>query len=179
MVYSSYHKLRILCYYYEGHRPYTIHKLLQREMMKASRRGIEKFIAKYMETGTINRRGGSSRPTVLTTEVMTHVEEQMRKDDETTAIQLYRLLQERGYSISLRTILRCRTILGWTFRGSAYCHMVRDANKIKRVEFARMMLNEDENFDNVVFTDECSIQLTSHRRFCCRKQGERPKLKPR
>ena len=30
-----------------------------------------------------------------------------------------------------------------------------------------------------VWTDETSIQLETHRRFCCRKQGERPNNKPR
>ena len=166
-------------YYYKGHKPYTIQKMIAKEGMQASRRGLEKFIEKYEETGAINRRGGTSRPSKITAEVMKLVEEQMQKDDETTAVQLYRLLRDKGYDISLATILRCCTKLGWTFRGSAYCPMVRGVNKVKRLEFAEKMLKDDEQFDDVVFTDECSIQLCSHRRFCCRKLGERPKLKPR
>ena len=51
----------------------------------------------------------------------------MRLDDETTAYQLHRLLSDKGYSISLCTILRCRTAFGWTFRGSAYCQLIREA----------------------------------------------------
>ena len=73
--------------------------------MGATRRGIAKFIKKYEETGTINRRGGCSRPSVVTAEVMKIVEEQMRNDDETTAVQLYK---EKGYDLSLRTIIKCR-----------------------------------------------------------------------
>ena len=57
------------------------------------------------------------------------VEDQMRSDDETTAHQLYSLLSRRGYSLSLRIILRCKTILGWTFRESAYCQLIHNANK--------------------------------------------------
>ena len=53
----------------------------------------------------------------------------MHIDDETTAHQLHRLLQSRGYKISLLTVLRCRRSLGWTFRGSAYCQLVRNVNK--------------------------------------------------
>jgi hypothetical protein len=34
---------------------------------------------------------------------------------------LFGSLFDNGIDISLRTILRCRTALGWTFRGSAYC----------------------------------------------------------
>ena len=100
------------------------------------------------------------------------VEEQMQFDDETSTVQLHHLLNDRGYSILLRTILRCRTSLGWTFRGSAYCQLIREANKEKRLVWAREHVGE--SFDDVIFTDESSIQMESHRRFCCRKQGMAP-----
>ena len=144
--------------------------------MVASRRGIEKFLAKYRETGSIGRRSGSGRPSKLTREVKVFVEEQMRRDDETTAHQLHQLLCDHGYS-SLRTILRCRTSLGWTFRGSSYCQLIREPNKVKRLEWARKHINDD--FDEVIWTDECSVQLQTHHRFCCRKRGEASKSKPR
>ena len=101
----------------------------------------------------------------------------MRADDETTAYQLHRLLNEKGYSISLRTILRCRTALGWTFRGSAYCQLIREANKAKRLTWAQQHLND--TFDDVIWTDECTVQMESHRRFAYRKRGEAPRPKPR
>ena len=101
--------------------------------------------------------------------------EQMRWDDETTASQLHVLLVSLGYCLNLRTALRCRTALGWTFRGSAYCQLICAVNKQKRLDFARANLSD--NFANVIFMDECSVQLESHRR-CCRKQGEPPQNKP-
>jgi len=104
-------------------------------------------------------------------EVKNVVEQQMRRDDETTASQLHVILTTLGYSISLRTILHCRTSLGWTFRGSAYCQLIRDVNKQKRLDFS--LDHRQDNFANVIFTDECSVQLESHRRRCCRKEGER------
>ena len=88
----------------------------------------------------------------------------MQFDDETTAFQLHALLRARGYSISIRTVLRCRTLLGWTFRGSAYCQIVREENRRKRLEYA--VKNKDYHFNDVLFTDECSVQLETHRRFC-------------
>lgn len=101
----------------------------------------------------------------------------MKIDDETTAYQLLELLKEKGYTISLRTILRCRTSLGWTFRGSAYCQMIREANKQKRLDWAREHLGQ--SFDDVIWTDESTIQMETHRRFACRKRGEPPRPKPR
>jgi len=47
--------------------------------------------------------------------------------------------------------------LGWTFRGSAYCQLIRDVNKEKRLDFA--WAHSSDNFGNVIFTDECSVQL--------------------
>jgi len=93
------------------------------------------------------------------------VESKMREDDITTAYQLHALLLLHSCNISKRTVLCCHSQLGWTFRGSAYCQLIRHTNKVKRLEWAREHLND--SFDNVVWTDECLVQLESHKRFCC------------
>ena len=177
MVYSTYKRQRILHYYFQGYKAPTIARLLREESLPASRRGVDKFLKKYRETGSIVRRPWSGRPSKVTREVKRLVEQQMRLDDETTAYQLHELLKTHGISISRRTVLRCRTSLGWTFRGSAYCQLIRHANKEKRLAWARE--NVDLDFDRIIWTDECTVQLQSHRRFCCRKRGEPPKNKPR
>ncbi len=74
--------------------------------------GVWKFLRRYHELGTIGRKPGSGRPSVSIPEIEAIVEEQMTLDDETTAIQLHRILASKGYEISLRTILRSRTKLG-------------------------------------------------------------------
>ena len=76
-----------------------------------SRRGVLKFLHHYEATGTILRKPGSGRPTKITMEVKRIVDEQMIRDDETSAVQLHALLATRGYKISLATILRCRSAL--------------------------------------------------------------------
>lgn len=178
MVYTSYKKLRILHYHAQGYKPYTIVKVLEKEEgLKMSRFGVAKFLKHYEEMGTISRKPGSGRPSKVTEEIKLIVEEQMKKDDETTAYQLHSLLVSKGYSISLKTILRCRISLGWTFRGSAYCQLIRDVNKQKRLAWA--LQYQDDSFNNVIWTDESTIQLENHRRFCCRKKGEPAKPKPR
>ena len=177
MVFTDYQKQRILYHYLQGYRAPTICQLLKEEKLRASRVGIAKFLKRYEETGGITRLPGSGRPSKITAEIKAMVEERMREDDETSAIQLHAMLVARGYGICLRTVLRCRTSLGWTFRGSAYCQLIREANKTKRLLWAQQYI--DDSFENVVWTDECSVQLETHRRFCCRKRGEPPKPKPR
>ncbi len=61
-----------------------------------------KFITRYEETGCFNRALGSGRPSKVTSEVKGLVEAQMQTDDETSACQLFRLLNEHG------TTCRCR-----------------------------------------------------------------------
>ena len=51
----------------------------------ASRRGIAKFLAKFIESGSVARELGSGRPSTATAEVRKIIEEAMRTDDETTA----------------------------------------------------------------------------------------------
>ena len=177
MVFSTYKKQRILFFASQGLKPPAIAKELRKEDLNCSRIGIYKFLKKYEATGSIGRRFGSGRPSKITAEIKQIVEEQMRADDETTAYQLHRLLTQKGYSICLRTILRCRRSLGWTFRSSAYCQLIREANKVKRLAWAQQHLGD--SFEDVIWTDECSVQMESHRRFACRKRGEPPRPKPR
>ena len=136
MVFSDYVKLRILHYYLKGYTAYTVAKCLQKEDgIKVSVFGVSKFLKHYQETGSIVRKPGFGRLSKVTSRVKELVEEQMERDDETTATQLYTFLVSKGIDISLKTILRCRKSLGWTFRGSAYCQLIREANKKKRLEW--------------------------------------------
>lgn len=177
MVFSCYKKQRILHFYQLGLKPPSIRRALEEEGLKASRQGITMFLKCYHNTGTINRKQGSGRRGKITAEIRALVEERMRTDDETSAVQLHAMIAEKGYTLSITTVLRCRRSMGWTFRGSAYCQLIRSVNKAKRLEWARA--HRGYSFEDVIFTDECSVQLESHRRFCCRKVGEKPKNKPR
>ena len=180
MPYSDYLKRRALFFHAKGLSPPAIADALAEEGLVATRQGLAKFIRCFKETGSIKRCPGSGRPSKVTPEVKAVVEAQMREDDETRAVQLCALLRSKGYNISQSTILRSRSSLGWTFRGSAYCHMIRQVNKAKRLEWAQQYAHEATmGFLDVVYTDETSIQLEAHRRFCCRKRGEPPRHKPR
>ena len=71
-----------------------------------SKVGVWKFLKMYKETGSTGRRAGSGRMLKVTRQVKDLVDQQMEKDDETTATQLHKMLTENGIDISLRTVLR-------------------------------------------------------------------------
>ena len=179
--YSSYTKQRILSYHGNGVSAYAMVPLLRAEGLSVSKTGIYYLLRKYRAIGTIERKPGSGRPSKITIEILSTVERQMQQDDETTAVQLQHLLAVRGCRLSLRTILRSRSQLGWTFRGSAYCQLIRHANVEKRLRWAQqnMAAALTDGFKDVVWTDETTVQLETHRRFACRKVGQPPRLKPR
>ena len=179
MPYSDYLKHRAIVLRERGLSSQTIVDLLAEEDFKATRQGIAQFLKRYATTCSIKRARGSGRRPKATLAVRTVVEAQMRTDDETTAEELRRILREKGHALFLSTILRCRPSLGWSFRGSSYCQMIREPidkrYKVKRLEWALQYQAEAEaGFLNVVYSDETSIQLETHGRRAAQEQTEVP-----
>ena len=108
------------------------------------------------------------------------VDEAVEGDDETTAIQLHNSLLERGQTISFSTILRFRSQLGWTYRGSACCQLIRDGNKVKRLAWAHEYMHEVSlGFTDVIYTDETSVQLEAYLHHASQRIGQHTCPKPR
>ena len=156
----------------QGLQPSQIVSALKVEDIHTTRQTVARFIRRFQQTKTIARKEGSGRPSKITPRVRRIVDEAMKNDDETTAIQLHKLLTTQGISISFSTIICCRSMLGWTFRGSKYCQLIRRQNKIRRFIWACANFNEAVNngFGDVIWIDETTVQLESHRRHSFRKR---------
>ena len=104
----------------------------------------------------------------MTVAVKALIERQMRDDDETTAVQFHALLLRHGHTMTLKTVLRCRAALGWTFRDNAYCQLIRQQNKVKRLLWAQDHLSEGvatgrESYLILLFNDELFRSVRSFR----------------
>ena len=181
MVFSDYTKRRIIHHHSQGLGVSDISRALCKEGIVASKPGISKFLKPYSERGTIERKSGSERRSKMTESVKKAIDGEMENDDERTGVELAKYLEERGEPISVSTALRCRKALGWTSWGSAYCQLIREGNKGKRLEWALQYQSEveDGGYSDVIFTDECSVQLERHRRRTCRRVGQPLRPKPR
>ena len=108
------------------------------------------------------------------------IDDTMTHDDELTASSLKGILNNEfgaeNVKYGTRTIARLRNELGWTFTTARYCQAIRDPNKEKRLAWCKQCLDENECFENVIFTDESTFQLESYRRKCFQKKTPR-KLK--
>ena len=178
MVYSDYTKQRILSLRWRGFRISDIAGYLALEDgIQTTKQGIRQFLKRYELSKSIERKPGSGLPPKLTPSLQKVIEDAMRNDDETTATKLQAMFASKGIYVSLATIVRNRVELGWTYRGSAYCQLIRQQNKEKRLAWARSHIDDD--FENVIWTDETTVQIETHKRYCYRKEGEKPHLKPR
>ena len=96
------------------------------------------------------------RPTKLSVDAKAFIDQHMRKNDETTTQQIQKKLLIVSSS-----------------------ELIRDAYEIKRLEYARHVLDSGNTFHNVSFSDECSIFLQQYRRTCYRKNDKPMKRKPK
>ena len=178
MVFSDYAKQRILTMHWKGFKISAIVEyLVLEDGIRVSKQGCRQFLKRYHHYKTIARKPGSGVPPRLSPAVRQLIEDAMREDDETTATQLQAMLAGHQVYVSLATIVRNRQDLGWVYRGSAYCQLIRNANKEKRLTWAQDHLHDA--FDDVIWSDETTVQLETHRRMCYRKEGEKPRPKPR
>ena len=177
MVMSEYIKLRVLSLHWQGYKvSFIAEPLVLEDGIKLSKEGIHWFLKRFAERNTTAWKPGSGCPLKLSPQVQELIKEALHNDDETTATQLQAMLASHRIYVSLCTIVCNRSQLGWIYRGSAYCQLIRDVNKQKRLEFATTYLHD--TFNDVIWSDETTVQLETHQRWCYRKEGERPHLKP-
>lgn len=176
MVLSDYAKHRILIMHWKGFKVSGIVEyLVLEDGIRVSKQGCRQFLKRYNYYNTIARKPGSGLPPKLSPAVQQLIEDAMREDDETTATQLQAILARYQIYVSLATIVRSRQELGWIYRGSAYCQLIRNENKEKRLCWARSHMHD--TFNDVIWSDETTVQLETHRRMCYRKEGEKPRPK--
>ena len=165
----------------KGHSVSVIQKRLA-EDVKISKVSLYALCKKFRQHGTIaNLPRPPSRTKKLNSEQLQFIDDSLRESDELTAHQLRELLYIHwpGLNVSISTVKRVRRSLGWVTSRPKYCQIVRELNMEKRLLFCQEMLACNERFEDVIFTDECSVQLDRHGRLCFRKEGEPRKLKPK
>ena len=96
-----------------------------------------------------------------------------------TSAQIQKKLAKSGIAVSSSTVRRSRKQQGWTLQRTAYCELIRNANKVKRLEYAQCIMESGDTFHNIIFSDKCSISLVQYQRTCYWKVDEPTKRKPK
>ena len=80
-------------------------------------------------------------------------------------------------AISISTVKQARVRLGWISKRTRYCALISERNQEKRVEFCKELIeNDDLTFSDVIWTDECSVQLESYGKVTYYRKGEPAKM---
>ena len=169
---------RVVILWRSGYSLRDIQRRLREEETEVTLRSLQRLRHKFQRFHTVNDLAKRRKPRLLTKEMMNTIEQSLKSDDELTARKLKAKLAEEFHSlpnVSLATIKRSRKELGWVCTRPHYCQLIREANKEKRKKWCKIQLDNNEQFQNVVFTDECTVQLDHHGRLCFRKQKQRPK----
>ena len=138
------------------------------------------LVSKYCRTGSVVDRPRLRPPRKLSDDCYVLIDNLLSENNELTTRMLLLRLKENDpqLDVSLSTVKRTRQELGWISTTSRYCQLIRVANKEKRLKWSEEQIANKEKLDDVIFTDECSVQPDVHRKKCYRKKQPR-KLKPR
>ena len=154
-------------------------RILAQDDIKISRWSVIRFLKRYDERQSLENAPKSGRPTAdIDMVTMNFIDSEMEKDDELTAPELTKRVNERfGTKFSTDKVKRLRRKLGWVCTATKYCQLIREPNRVKRREFCEKCLQDKEQFDDVIFTDECSVLLENHSKISFHRKWEQPKLK--
>lgn len=159
-------------------------RLEEDDGIETSRQSVSKFWRKFSASGDIKPGHGGGRPAVLQEEHLDFLDAQMTKNSELSGPELQIMFKDTfDIEVSHHTILRCRRKQGWTYGQTRYCQMISEKNQPLRKAFAEEMIRLEDAFDDVIFTDECIVQMGCNARRQCYKKGAplqlrlRPKAK--
>ena len=171
---------RIVRLWKEGENISSIMTILRAEGGETTRATVRKWIYRWEERRGLEDDHRSGRPSKITLDMAVFLEQQLEEDDELTSVELQRLVTRRfDVKLTSATIRRyLRIALQWSVVRTRYGPMISDQNKVKRVAFAKMCLDTKDEFDNVIWTDESSVQLRRHSHIMRVKVGKERILKP-
>jgi transposase len=130
-------------------------------------------VRKYIARGKAPQIPKQRRTKRLDTQALAFMDGLIDKDREISALDLQRQLQSQlNITVSESVISKERRKLGWTFASTKYAQMVRVVNKEKRLLFCNDILSRGDTFDNVVFTDECTVRCQRFLSKQFRRKGE-------
>lgn len=124
-------------------------KILGNDDCRTSRLSVRWLLRRFQERQSFANAPlpGCPKETV-TPEVLNFIDAEMEKNDELTAPKL-------DIDFSESKVKRLRQKLRWVQTGTKYCQLIHEMNRAKQLEFCLKCVGDNEQFDDVIFTDEC------------------------
>ena len=156
-----------------------IHSRLAEEGVSVSKVSLFALLKKFNSTGLVVDLKRKPRSSLLGHDHYRFIDETMTMNNELTSGQLFSLFTAKypEIQVSTSTIKRARRHLGWISKKTRYCALIREANKEKRLLWCQQRVEQNDlDLKDVIFSDESSVQLESHRKTCYHKIGQPSRL---
>ena len=152
-----------------------IQKRLLEENLYVSKKSLCVLIQKYRKTGSVADYRPTKPPKKLKEDHYRFIDQAMAENDELSISRLHQKLVAEfpALMVSQSTVKRARRELGWVAKRTRYCALISEVNTAKRLEWCRQQQESgDLEFNDVLWSDECTVQLESHRRITFRKERQ-------
>ena len=140
-----------------------IEKLLKRNHnVQTTRQAIRSFLIRFKKTGTV-----ADLPKKRASRVTTFHKQMMNMWLSENCELTSRVIRDKfqklfNLKISCGCVSRIRRELGWTTRRVKYCQLISHQNKIKRLDWCLSALDRKETFENVIFVDETTVEMSAN-----------------
>ena len=127
----------------------TIRKNLQQEKgITVTKRTIRKLCDKFAATGSVADKRRIYPSKFGSAEHLQFLEQAIENEPSATAKELCaQVFEQYNIRVSKTRMNDLRRRLGYVNSQPRYCQMIRDVNKVKRLEFAQRLIAENEQFD--------------------------------
>lgn len=151
----------------------TIRRQLADENIYTTRQTIKNVCKTFADTGDVSKTRQNPSKFGGQQDHLAFVDRVMSEQPDTSAPTLAANIEDEfGIDVSVRTVRRIREGHGWTRKLTRYCQMVRADNRPIRTQWCQDQIQNNETFDDVIFTDESRIELSDVGKFSYRKGGQ-------
>ena len=172
-------RLRIIGMWQRNVTQRAIRSILAEEGIHVSLVSTCRLIRKFRETKSVLDHRTNKSPKILTEEQHRFIDNAMANNNELTGTQLRDKLKEQypSLEVSISTVKRTRRNLGWVSKRTRYCALISETNREKRKKWSEERIAQNDlELKDVIWTDECTVQLEPHRKSLFHKKGEPSRL---
>jgi transposase len=148
-------------------------RALLAEGIKVDRKTVGNTWKRWLQRGTTSYATSTGRQPRYFRAISKYIDQQMIEQNDLTAGELSAFVyRDLNLLVPARSIQRIRNQLGWKCHNVKYAQFVRECNRQPRVDYCKEIVSGIRVFDNVVFTDETTVQLEWNRKKCYVKNNE-------
>jgi transposase len=138
---------------------------------KCSLDSVKFWLKRYEETGDVEEHTPSGRPSITSPKEDRLIGKLLDKDPEAPSSKLTTKLKRKGIVLSDRTVRRRLHSAGLTYGLTLSKPLLSSTHCEKRLAWAEA--NLDRDWSNVIFTDECSMNINIKKKRVWHKPGKK------